>query len=135
MYRTPYELGGFNTYKEYLEHGGNVLSIFEPVRNLRGIDRNYILGFKDSEISSEYDTGNIHAEIYPGKNPLNNMYSIEMNSTLSVKNSRRYCGINQSANLVYLKFYDSVDYESYKQAGGGALDYNSNRDERSRLPY
>ena len=128
VYKTPEQIGGVETYKEYIQNGGSACAGIEP-------DRNYILEFKDSEIQSEYDTGNIHAEIYPGKNPLNSMYSMEMDSETSLVNSRRYCGINQSANLVYLKFYDSVNYSCSRSVNGGELDYDSEREEQDTLPY
>ena len=91
-YKTPSELG-CSSYGEFLSAANNPLSVFEPARNLRGIDRNYILEIPDSELDSEYDTGNIHAGLYMGKNPLNSMYSMEMSSSTSIRNTRRYCGI------------------------------------------
>lgn len=132
-YRTPEELGK-SSYAEFIGSNGEILSVFEPIRNFRGVDRNYILNFPDSEISSEYDTGNVHAEIIPGKNPLNAMYSMQMSSVNSIQNSRRYCGISQCGNRPYLKFYDSVDYKCTSN-GTDTMDCISMRSEHEKLPY
>ena len=46
-YATPSELG-YSSYKEFLSSVNQPLSVFEPVINMRGIDRNYILEIPDS---------------------------------------------------------------------------------------
>ena len=57
----------------------------------------------------EYGNGNVYAEIHPLKNMYDSTYTTQMDAPLSVHNTRRYCGLGQSRDRVYLKFQDDVD--------------------------
>jgi len=92
------------------------IEVFEPKTDLIGIHKNYILDIPDSEIQSEYDTGNVHAHILQAKTLLDVTYSMDLSSPTTINNTREYCGIATCGNKIYLKFRDDVNYrESEKK--------------------
>jgi hypothetical protein len=94
-----------STWSEYISSGGDILTIFEPKTYITNIERNYVYGFPMSDIITNYNLGNVYAEIIPCKNHLNSIYEMEIfDNTLDI--SRVYCGINKSSNDLYLKYYD-----------------------------
>lgn len=109
----------------------DILSAFEPERNIRGIKRNYILRFPESQINSEYDTGNTHAEILATKNNLNSEYEMEFEDRDKTINNRKYCGIGQSGNRIYLKYYDSADYTIFDTLNGET----AQESDETKFPY
>lgn len=42
---------------------------------------------------TEYENGNVYADIFPLKNMYDATYSTEMDAPFSIKKSREYCGI------------------------------------------
>jgi hypothetical protein len=112
-YTTLYTTG-CDSYGEYLStQNDNPIEIFEPKKSIVNTNRNYILKFPISDIVTDYDTGNINAEIFPCKSHLNSMYEMELTDN-NFKHGRDYCGINSSGNLVYVKYYDNCDYNLTK---------------------
>lgn len=131
VYGTPQQLSGVQTYSEFLKAGGDPLCVFVPYVNLRDVKTSYILSFPNSDISTDYRRGNVHAKIRHTKSALGPKYEMEMDGQTTLKRARRYCGIASSSNRVYLKFYDSMTYTG--EASGS--DAYVNASESSLLPY
>lgn len=102
LYKTSADLG--KTYKDFLQSGGDPLSIFTPGTIITGVKKNYVMEFPTSEINSDYDRGNIYSDFIVTKNHLNPLYSVEIENN-NITNMRGYSGIGKNGNVVYLKYF------------------------------
>lgn len=93
---------------------------FTPSINYKGINYNYIASFPMNNINnnsigglnSDYDNGNLYADMYIGKNYMNSLYSTEMSSINSLNNCRDYIDIIECGGKIFLKYYDNANYTS-----------------------
>ena len=100
----------------------NALALYEPSTSLVGIDYNYVIGIdqmsnKDAlnDNPTIYDNGDVFGSISLAKNMYSPLYSMEMPNNSSLQKCRMYCGIQNSQNMVLLKYYDNVDYRFVPQ--------------------
>lgn len=78
--------------------------------NLDGIEYNYMFEIPLNDQINDFDSGDIHADIFQTKNAYNAYYSMEMDTPKSLKNCRNYCGLGNGCGTLFLKYYDNVDY-------------------------
>lgn len=134
LYKTPEDWGC--PLSDVISSDEMALEVFEPHRDLLGLPRAYILDFPDSEVQSEYDTGNVHAEFLQAKNTIDSKYSMNMSSNVDLNGVREYCGINKTANKIYLKFYDGANYSGVGQRvnANGIIESNASKTTQT-YPY
>jgi hypothetical protein len=83
---------------------------------LSGVEYNHLLALTHrnsqrwslKENQTEYENGNVYADIFPLKNLYDSTYSTVMDQPNHIKNSREYCGLGQSRDKIYLKYQDDV---------------------------
>lgn len=129
-------MNGCETFSEMLSTQNiDPIQIFEPTKVIFNTQKNYILKFPISDIVTDYEGGNVHADIYPCKNHLNSTYDIEINNE-QLNHNRKYCGLNKSGNDIYLKYYDNVNYDLiYNGVENGLSVLNAVQDATNSLPY
>lgn len=115
---------------------GDYTPIFEPKRNLRGVEYNYLMETQNNGVPTEYDSGEIDACIIPTKNALNAMYSMDMQDLTHLSGCREYVQVNQCANMIYLKFYDNQTYSKQSSKNNnGVEDIDVSKDDNPSYPY
>ena len=91
---------------------------FGRTMELSGICYNHVLGLfhtntqrkADVQNLTDFENGNVYADIYALKNTLDSTYTTKMSSSNEVDGCREYTGMNQSRGNLYLKFQDDVRY-------------------------
>lgn len=113
---TPCSKLGFESYDKYFRNNLSVISteglanFFSPYSELYNIDYNYIVKINQNDINTMYKEGDIHGEMFIGKNAYDPLYSMNLSSDNKINNCRIYCGIQNSSGTPLLKYYDSVNY-------------------------
>lgn len=143
LYKSPSEYG-VSSYEQYLSGDNNLtmaealISVFMPSRSINGVKYNYIINIEQSGSSSRtldnstiYANGDIYGHFQLAKNMYNPLYSIEMHDKHHIENCRTYCGIQNSSNMVLLKYYDNVEYSFL----GDSDDTIASATYKKRLPY
>ena len=97
---------------------GKIDEYFGDTRELSGVRYNHVLGLyhtntqrkSDARNLTDFENGNVYADIYALKNTLDSTYSTRMPSADEVDGCREYTGLSQSRGNLYLKFQDDVQY-------------------------
>lgn len=77
--------------------------------NLNNIHYNMIYEI-NGNIYNDYESGNIAANTFKGKNQFDCTYDMSHNEQYILKNTREYVDIDKCCNQVYLKYYDNINY-------------------------
>lgn len=88
------------------------ISAFTVMSKLKNIHYNHVSQIPTS-LASEPISGDVLAQnIFPCKNAYDSQYSMNMSSDNSLLKCREYCGINYDSDIVYMKYYDNIDYHN-----------------------
>ncbi len=109
-----YESAHVSSFSEHLI-STDVSSFYNVRTNIPGIDYNYIAKIPMTTIASnnsktDYDNGNIYAQLFNTKTMYNSIYKMQMSSDMSLQNCRDYIEVNSCAGDTYLKYNDNVNY-------------------------
>lgn len=83
---------------------------FQTRINLDGIKYNYMFEIPLNNEVNDFESGDVHADIFQNKNVYDPYYSMDMDGTTSIKNCREYCGVGNGCGTLYLKYYDNQKY-------------------------
>lgn len=130
LYPTPSQLGS-TTYFDFISaqyiygdatnqiNYSVISSIFDPVVNLLSVKYNYLVDIQENSLYNNYKYGYILANTIQCKNQLGSNYSMNVSQTYSGNNKqyemtgcRDYCGVGKYSTTLYLKYRDSVNYQS-----------------------
>lgn len=78
---------------------------------LKGIEYNTLFEIPGT-IQNDYDSGNIAANSFKGKNHLNSLFDMDHDESYILKNAREYIGLGKCNNQIFLKYYDNINYSS-----------------------
>lgn len=91
------------------EHNEKPESGTEIKDTLRGIEYNTLFEIPGT-IQNDYDSGNIAANSFKGKNHLNSLFDMDHDEQFILKNAREYIGLGKCNNQIFLKYYDNINY-------------------------
>ncbi len=66
----------------------------------------------NGSIYNDYESGNIIANTFKGKNQFDSTYNMKHDNEYILKNAREYIDIDKCGNQIYLKYYDNISYNS-----------------------
>lgn len=62
----------------------------------------------NGSIYNDYESGNIIANTFKGKNQFDSTYNMKHDDEYILKNAREYIDIDKCGNQIYLKYYDNI---------------------------
>ena len=91
----------------------NISDFFVPTRSVDNVRYSYIAAMPMANIvksnaQTDYDNGNVYADIIASKSMYNSTYSMQMPTSSDLANCRQYEEINTCAGSPYLKYNDNI---------------------------
>ena len=93
---------------------------------LKGIEYNTLFEIPGT-IQNDYDSGNIAANSFKGKNHLNSLFDMDHDESYILKNAREYIGLGNCNNQIFLKYYDNINYSSTNNTINSSKSDQSNK--------